>query len=123
MDATYVGEYSKALLGDPMKAFLFVLLFWTVWNNVSGESGSLPARTPKDMLNTRIRQMYIQISRDLKIGKLTKDQAKSLNAQVETIRNAELADLKANNSKTLTDAQITDLNNQLNTLSKSIPIK
>ncbi len=106
-----------------MKAFLFVLLFWTVWNNVSGESGSLPARTPKDMLNTRIRQMYIQISRDLKIGKLTKDQAKSLNAQVETIRNAELADLKANNSKTLTDAQITDLNNQLNTLSKSIPIK
>ena len=78
---------------------------------------------PYEKLNLRNRQQRLQIERDTKLGKLTKDQAKSLKAQVEAIRKAELADLKANNSKTLTDAQITDLNKQLNTLSKSIPIK
>lgn len=80
-------------------------------------------KTPTDILNLRIRQQRIQIERDAKLGKLTKDQAKSLKAQVEAIRKAELADLKLNGTKTLTDAQLTDLNDQLNTLSKSIPVK
>jgi dephospho-CoA kinase len=80
-------------------------------------------RTPMDMLTIRLRQQNIQIQRDVKAGKLTKDQSKTLKAQVEAIRKQEVADLKTNNSKTLTDAQITQLNEQLNTLSKSIPIR
>ena len=80
-------------------------------------------RTPMDKLTIRLRQQNIQIQRDQKAGKLTVAQAKTLKAQVETIRNAEIADLKANGTKTLTDAQIASLNEQLNILSKSIPIK
>lgn len=80
-------------------------------------------RTPMDKLTIRLRQQNIQIQRDEKAGKLTKDQAKVLKAQVEAIRKAEIADLKANGTKTLTDSQVAQLNEQLNTLSKSIPIK
>jgi len=82
-----------------------------------------PAKTPTERVNLRIRHYVLQIEREAHLGKLTKDQAKALKAQVETIRKAEIADLKTDNSKTLTDAQIADLNQQLNTLSKSIPIK
>jgi uncharacterized protein involved in exopolysaccharide biosynthesis len=76
-----------------------------------------------DKLAIRLRQQNIQIQRDLKAGKLTKDQAKSLKAQVEAIRKQEIADLKTNGTKTLTDAQVASLNTQLNSLSKTIPIK
>lgn len=86
-------------------------------------SGHLIPKTPIDKLTIRLRQQNIQISRDLKAGKLTKDQAKSLKAQVETIRKQESTDLKQNGTKTLTDAQVSQLNEQLNTLSKSIPIR
>jgi len=80
-------------------------------------------RSPMDKLSIRLRQQNIQIQRDEKAGKLTKAQAKALKAQVEAIRKAEIADLKQNGTKTLTDAQIAELNGQLNSLSKSIPIK
>lgn len=86
-------------------------------------SGHFIAKTPMDKLTIRLRQQNIQISRDLKAGKLTKDQAKTLKGQVETIRKTEIADLKANGTKTLTDSQVAQLNEQLNTLSKSIPIR
>ncbi len=79
--------------------------------------------TPMNRLTVRLRQQNIQIQREVKAGKLTKAQAKTLKTQVDAIRKQESADLKANNSKTLTDAQVADLNTQLNTLSKSIPIK
>lgn len=82
-----------------------------------------PTRTPMEKLTIRLRQQNIQISRDLKAGKLTKDQAKTLRSQVEAIRKAEIADLKQNGTKTLTDDQVNQLNQQLNTLSKSIPIR
>ena len=80
-------------------------------------------RSPIDKVTIRLRQQNIQIQRDLRLGKLTKDQAKALKAQVETIRKQEITFLKQNGTKTLTDAQVTQLNQQLNTLSKSIPIK
>jgi ribonuclease HIII len=57
------------------------------------------------------------------LGNLTKDQSKSLRAQVKAINKQELAFLKQDNSKQLTDAQVAQLNDQLNSLSKSIPIK
>ena len=81
------------------------------------------AKTPMDKLVIRLRQQNIQIQRDLRSGKLTKDQAKVLKARVEAIRKKEIADLKQNGTKTLTDDQVNQLNQQLNTLSKSIPIK
>lgn len=86
-------------------------------------SGHIIAKTPQDKLNIRLRQQNIQISRDLKAGKLTKDQAKTLRGQVEAIRKEESADLKQNGTKTLTDDQVNQLNQQLNNLSKSIPIR
>jgi uncharacterized protein involved in exopolysaccharide biosynthesis len=76
-----------------------------------------------DKLSIRLRQQNIQIQRDVKAGKLTRDQAKTLKTQVEVIRKQEIADLKQNGTKTLTDAQIATLNEQLNALSKSIPLK
>jgi len=80
-------------------------------------------RSPLDKLNIRLREHNIQIERETRLGKLTKVQAKSLKAQVEAIRKAEIANLKQNGTKTLTDTQLASLNGQLNTLSKSIPVK
>lgn len=80
-------------------------------------------RSPMEKVVIRLRQQNIQIQRDLRAGKLTKDQAKSLKAQVETIRKQEITFLKQNGTKTLTDAQVVQLNGQLNALSKSIPIR
>lgn len=86
-------------------------------------SGHFVPKTPMDKLTIRLRQQNIQIQREVKAGKLTKDQAKTLKAQVEAIRKAELADLKQNGTKTLNDSQISQLNGQLDTLSKTIPIR
>jgi len=107
-------------------AFLLVLVM--AQGVAFGAAQSTPVnthiqRTPMDKLTIRLRQQNIQIQRDQKAGKLTKDQATTLKAQVEAIRKQESADLKTNNSKSLTDAQVAQLNEQLNTLSKSIPIK
>lgn len=104
------------------RLFLFSVLL-IMHSSVFAGGISATVRTPMDKLNIRIRQTNIQISRDLKTGKLTKDQAKTLRGQVEAIRKQEITDLKQNGTKTLTDAQIAQLNEQLNTLSKSIPIK
>ena len=111
-----------------MKKLTFILIFGLLQGSAFAGPQPTPVnthiqRTPMDKLTIRLRQQNIQIQRDLKAGKLTKDQAKSLKTQVEAIRKAEIADLKANGTKTLTDAQITALNTQLNTLSKQIPIK
>ena len=51
-------------------------------------------RSPMDKLNIRLREHNIQIERETRLGKLTKAQAKSLKAQVETIRKSEIANLK-----------------------------
>ena len=88
-----------------------------------GTGLSTLTKSPMDKLSIRFSQQNIQIQRDEKAGKLTKAQAKALKVQVEAIRKAEIADLKQNGTKSLTDAQVTQLNEQLNTLSKSIPIR
>ena len=54
--------------------------------------------TPMNRLTIRLRQQNIQIQREVKAGKLTKAQAKTLKAQVDAIRKQESADLKANPS-------------------------
>jgi uncharacterized protein involved in exopolysaccharide biosynthesis len=84
---------------------------------------STSPKTPMEKLQVRFRQQNIQIHRDVKAGKLTKDQAKAIKAQLEAVRQTEIADLKQNGTKTLTDAQVAQLNEQLNIISKSIPIR
>lgn len=112
-----------------MKCLIFVSIILVAQNVASAKpqptpvSGHMIAKTPMDKLALRIRHQNSQIEREVKLGKLTKAQAKTLKAQVDIIRKAEVADLKADNSKTLTDTQISQLNEQLNALSKSIPIK
>jgi hypothetical protein len=88
-----------------------------------GVGASATTKTPMEKLQVRFRQQNIQIHRDVKAGKLTKDQAKAIKAQLEAVRQTEIANLKQNGTKTLTDAQIAQLNEQLNILSKSIPIR
>lgn len=104
--------------GVDMRRLLFVLIF-----AVSDTVFAGLVKTSIDKLSIRLRQQNIQIQRDEKAGKLTKAQAKALKAQVEAIRQQEISDLKQNGTKTLTDAQVAQLNEQLNTLSKSIPIR
>ena len=111
-----------------MNRLAWILAFTVAQGVVFGAAQPTPVnvriqRTPMDKLTIRLRQQNIQIQRDEKAGKLTKAQAKVLKAQVEAIRQQEIADLKQNGTKTLTDAQIARFNQQLNTLSKSIPIK
>jgi hypothetical protein len=67
-----------------------------------------------------MRQDMIQIAQDQKSGKLSKASASSLKAKVQAIRKEELADLKANGNKKLTDAQKTQLNSELDTVQASI---
>ena len=106
-----------------MKNVILILTLMMLQGVAFGAGTSAPTKTPMEKLQIRLRQQNIQIQRDLKAGKLTQDQAKSLKAQVEAVRKQEIADLKQNGTKTLTDAQMAQLNEQLNTLSKSIPIR
>jgi hypothetical protein len=111
-----------------LKTLVFVLAFAAAWRPAFAAPQPTPVnvhiqRSPLDKLNIRLREHNIQIERETRLGKLTKAQAKSLKAQVEAIRKAEIANLKQNGTKTLTDTQLASLNGQLNTLSKSIPIK
>ncbi len=112
-----------------MKLLIFILFFIVVQTTVFSAGMPTPTapkvlpHTPMNRLTIRLRQQNIQIQREVKAGKLTKAQAKTLKTQVDAIRKQESADLKANGTKTLTDAQVADLNAQLNTLSKSIPIR
>jgi ribosome recycling factor len=105
-----------------MNRLVFILTVFVAQGVVFG-AGAVAPKTPMEKLTIRLRQQNIQVQRDEKAGKLTKAQAKALKAQVEAIRKAEIADLKQNGTKTLTDDQVNQLNQQLNTLSKSIPIR
>ena len=106
-----------------MKFSVLILILLLTQSLAFAASPAVQTKTPMDKLSIRLRQQNIQIQRDEKAGKLTKVQAKALKAQVEAIRKAEIADLKQNGTKALTDAQVVQLNGQLNTLSKTIPIK
>ena len=92
-------------------------------NALAPTTGGFSPKTPTDKLNLRIRHQVAQIQKETKLGKLSKDQSKSLKSQVEAVRKQELVFLKQDGAKVLTDAQMAQLNSQLDTLSKSIPIK
>ncbi len=103
-----------------MKLSAFILTLLLTQSLAFAAGVPVTAKSPTEKLQIRMRQQNIQIQRDEKAEKLTKAQAK---AQVEAIRQQEIADLKQNGTKTLTDDQVNQLNQQLNTLSKSIPIR
>ena len=94
-----------------MKRLIFILVLVVAQGTAFGAGMPIPTapkvlpNTPMNRLTIRLRQQNIQIQRDLKAGKLTKDQAKTLKAQVEAIRKQEITFLKQNSTKTLTDAQ------------------
>jgi hypothetical protein len=90
---------------------------------VFGGQKAIPAKSPVEKLNLRIHQQQAQIAREAHLGKLTKDQAKSLKTQLAGVKHQEATFLKGNNGQPLGDSQIAQLNQQLNTLSKAIPIK
>jgi membrane-bound lytic murein transglycosylase B len=80
-------------------------------------------QNPTEKIHLRFSHQVAQIHKEEKLGKLTKAQAKTLLSNVEAIRKTEMADLKQNGTKTLTDAQEIQINSQLDALSKTIPIK
>ncbi len=79
--------------------------------------------TPTEKIHLRFSHQVAQIHKDVKVGKLTKAQAKTLLGNVEAVRKQELAFLKADNAKEVTADQAAQLNRQLDALSKTIPIK
>ena len=78
-------------------------------------------QNPTEKIHLRFSHQTAQIHKDVKLGKLTKAQEKTLMGQVETIRKQEMAFLKADNSKVLTDSQEILINSQIDALSKTIP--
>ena len=93
--------------------------------NIAGVSAQA---SPMHQLNERLRADMMQIQKDLKAGKLTAAQAKSLRDQVKAIRKQELADFKANGNgstgspqgRQLTADQISALNQELDQLQPSL---
>ena len=112
-----------------MKCFILVstLIMATATNTVLATTAPTPVsripKTPTEKIHLRFNHQVAQIHKEEKLGKLTKAQAKTLLGNVEAIRKTEMADLKQNGTKTLTDAQEIQINSQLDALSKTIPIK
>jgi hypothetical protein len=61
-------------------------------------------------INIRLRNQSIRIQRDLKSGKLTKDQAVSLRANLKSVRQQEISFFKQNGNHDLTTAQQGQIN-------------
>jgi hypothetical protein len=78
------------------------------------------ASSPLHQLGVKFREDMIQIQKDEKSGKLTQAQATEYREQLKTIRKQELADMKANGTKTLTTDQESGLMSQLEVVEKSI---
>jgi hypothetical protein len=78
--------------------------------------------SPVHLLSQKAWHQMVQVQRDVKAGKLTKAQAEALKGQVKSARQQELAFLKQNGNHQLTNGQFTQVDGQLDTISKSIPV-
>jgi len=105
-----------------MKRIVLSLAFAGVATLASAQVKPTPTLSPNLAHNVdfRMRQDMIQIVQDQKSGKLSKMSASSLKAKVQAIRKEELADLKVNGTKKLTDAQKTQLNSELDAVQSSL---
>ena len=112
----------------PMKknGLLLILLFAAAPAFASPGATAPPVNTkpknPAQLVSQRIFQQMSQVQREVKAGKLTKEQGAGLEAQLKTIRSQQVADLKQNGNHQLTQAQISQLNSQLDGTSRNIPI-
>jgi len=111
-----------------MKGFVLVAALTMAANTVFATTTTAPVshhipQNPTEKIHLRFSHQVAQIHKEEKLGKLTKAQAKTLLSNVEAIRKTEMADLKQNGTKTLTDAQEIQINSQLDTLSKTILVK
>jgi hypothetical protein len=78
------------------------------------------ANTPLHQLGMKFREDMILIQKDVKSGKLTQAQANEYRNQLKAIRKQQLADMKANGTKSLTTDQETTLMSQLAVVEKSL---
>ena len=76
--------------------------------------------TSTHMFNLQLMDTLNAINKDVKSKKITQPQAQTLRAAVKTIRIQEFQFMKENGNKLLTADQITQLNQQLNSLSSSL---
>jgi hypothetical protein len=110
-----------------MKHLLLVSALLVMADMVAAAPAPTPVsripKTPTEKIHLRFSHQVAQIHKEEKIGKLTKAQAKTLLSNVEGIRKQEMACLKTDNSKQLTDAQEIQINSQIDALSKTIPTK
>jgi Spy/CpxP family protein refolding chaperone len=95
-----------------------VSLSWAA--NTSPTPTSPSANTPLHQMGVKFREDMIQIQKDVKSGKLTQAQATEYREQLKAIRKQEMADVKANGTKTLTTDQESGLMSQLEVVEKSI---
>ena len=95
-----------------------VSLSWAA--NTSPTPTSPSANTPLHQMGVKFREDMIQIQKDVKSGKLTQAQATEYREQLKAIRKQEMADVKANGTKTLTTDQESTLMSQLAVVEKSI---
>ncbi len=113
--------------GMKRPALVLALIMAATTNTVFATGAPTPVsripKTPTEKIHLRFSHQVAQIHKEEKLGKLTKAQAKTLLANVEGIRKTEMADLKQNSTKTLTDAQEIQINSQLDALSKTIPTR
>jgi hypothetical protein len=81
----------------------------------------VPGNDPRvTEVNTRLLNQGARIKEGVKTGKLTKVTAKPLWEQVGAIRIQEKGFFTTNSKRELTDAQVTQLNQMLNSSSKAI---
>ena len=112
-----------------MKRLKFILILSMVHGVVFATSAPLPtsgktvSRTPMGKLQLKLRHQMAQIQLETRRGKLTTAQSKALKVQVVAVQKQEVTDIKQNGNKTLTGTQIAQLDQQLNSISKSIPVK
>ncbi len=112
-------------------AALIIVLFW---GTQIGEA-AIPVAKPTvvstppalkqphlHQINLRTREEYTRIRKGIKKGKLTKANGTTLLSQLKAIETQEKTDLKQTGAKDLTDTQAVQLNQQLNELSKSLPL-
>ncbi len=78
------------------------------------------ANTPLHQLGMKFREDMIQIQKDVKSGKLTQAQATEYREQLKRIRKQEMADVKANGTKSLKADQENTLMSQLEAVEKSL---
>ena len=95
---------------------LFAFSTGTVTASQSGttRSASFGQHTPVHQFNSRIRNQRLLIQKGYKAGKLTKEQAETLSADLKAARIQVIAFFKQNRNHNLTIDQQTQLNQKLN---------